>query len=58
MCFLRLDILLSYLFYLFSSIDMEQDVQLTNDKHVVTRYADPKSVGKTADPGIVFLYLF
>ncbi|KAK3752195.1 hypothetical protein QZH41_019340, partial [Actinostola sp. cb2023] len=32
------------------SIDLEQDVQLTNDKRVVTSYADPKSTGKTADP--------
>lgn len=29
----------------------EQDIQLTNDKRIVAHYNDPKSAGKTADPG-------
>ena len=29
----------------------EQDIQLTNDKRVVSHFSDPKSTGKAADPG-------
>lgn len=30
----------------------EQDIQLTNDKRIVSHYSDSKSVGKTADPAL------
>ncbi|XP_066027001.1 katanin-interacting protein-like [Pocillopora verrucosa] len=30
----------------------EQDVQLTNDKRIVSHYSDPKSAGKVADPAL------
>ncbi|XP_078346621.1 katanin-interacting protein-like isoform X3 [Oculina patagonica] len=30
----------------------EQDIQLTNDKRVVSHYNDPKSAGKAADPAL------
>lgn len=35
----------------FSNKGGEQDIQLTNDKRIVSHYNDPKSAGKTADPG-------
>lgn len=40
--------------FLFSNRGGEQDIQLTNDKRVVSHYNDPKSAGKAADPGKVF----
>ena len=37
--------------FYFSNKGGEQDVQLTNDKRIVSHYSDPKSAGKVADPG-------
>ena len=37
--------------FYFSNKEGEQDVQLTNDKRIVSHYSDPKSAGKVADPG-------
>ena len=39
------------LFFHFSNKGGEQDIQLTNDKRVVCHYNEPKSTGKTVDPG-------
>ena len=33
--------------------DIEQDVQMTNEKSVVNPYVNPTSAGKTVDPGIL-----
>lgn len=37
--------------YHFSNKGGEQDIQLTNDKRIVSHYNDPKSAGKAVDPG-------
>lgn len=44
----------NFVFCHFSNKGGEQDIQLTNDKRVVSHYNDPKSAGKAADPGTCF----
>ena len=40
-----------FVWFYFSNKGGGQDIQLTNDKRIVSHYSDPKSAGKVADPG-------
>ena len=44
---------------IFSNVpsDVEQDVQMTNERSIVSPYANPNSAGKAVDPGMLFMFL-
>ena len=48
-----------YIFCISSKVasDIEQDVQMTNEKSVVNPYINPTSAGNAVDPGIHLWFL-